>query len=961
MAGTMKYKGFSLIHINIRSLLRHIDELQKQLDGFDIIAITETWLTKRADDRLLHFPNFSFIRQDRTYLNEKNIVKKGGGILLYFKTTLEPYITLLDHSTNNKHIEETWVQCKMPGHKNFTLGIIYRPPMGDVETCIKEIDKVLLATLGKGNPMGRELYLLGDFNIDYSKHGDVDKQRLRALEIKFNMSQIIKVPTRITVSSKTTIDLIMTTIGPDLISHHGTLNIIISDHLPVYLVKKKKRDIHKHTYINVRSPTLYTVPDFTNIIYDDPRWVHFWEPGLSPDLLWDIWLDIVMNSLNILCPWKSIKIRENQPDWFDSDVREAIRLKANLFDKAKISRADSDWDDVRRIKRKVRNLIIRKKRAYICNKLIENKNVPRKFWKSINNNLSIGNIKHATPNIRVYNTDRLLVDGLAAATEINNYYSTVGYNLARVFSLAWKANSFNLHLYFANMNFRFIGEKETAALIKTLPSNKSSNVPCITMKYLKDALQITTFEICHILNECLSQTKIPLAWKIGTITPVPKNGPSYNVSDYRPISGLPAPSKLIERAVYNQLVYHLETYGLLDNRQHGFRRDHSTATALFELIQFIYNMLDNKEYVCCIYIDYSKAFDTLDHDILCSKLGKYGLSSSVIAWCRGYLKDRKQCVKINDIVSGAADVTYGVPQGSILGPLLFIIYVNDIFKQFCDEDPKILLYADDTVLYYAHTSLKQLENVMSAGLCKLSGWCDLNKLTINKSKTKFEVFRPKNVCINARDKFEVKIGNVPLEEVDTYTYLGVKLDTKLKLDGFLKGKCNKINIRLYQLGKIRKYITNNIANLIYKQTIVPLFDYADFLIESGQNVLVERLDSLHSKALQIIDCKANRRAGDTQLEYIYKLHSPLTRRREHHCAIMYGLSRKQLNLDVRRPKIKLRSRNNVKFKSYVRNLVGLDKSPMLRGVRLWDQIPQSVQRALTKVKFKAGLKNVRLK
>ena len=776
MAGVTKTKGFSLIHLNIRSLLRNVDEFQKQMNGFDIIAITETWLTERADDRLLTFPNYSFIRRDRKYLNRNNKTKKGGGIIIYFKAILEPYITTIDHDVNNKHIEELWVQCSRPGHKKFILGVVYRPPAGEVATCIKEIDKVLLITLSKGNPTDKELYLMGDLNIDYSKGGDVNKLRLKTLETKYNLSQIVKVPTRITLNSKSIIDLILTTLSPELIVNSGTLNIVISDHLPVYLIKKRKRDSHQCKNIYIRSTSLYTVADYANIIYDDPRWKQFWEPGVSPDDLWELWLKIVLDSLNILCPWKSIAIRENQPDWFDTDVRKAIQEKSDFFKKIKYSRLQTNWEKLKIIKGKVRNLIIKKKRSYICGKLHENKNVPRKFWKSINNNLFVGNIKTRTSNIRVYNSERVLVDGLAAATEINNFYSNVGYNLARAFTTCWKPNNFNYQLYFDNMQFRFIGEKETVALIKSLPLSKSSNVQGITMNYLKDALLISAFEICHILNESLLRAVIPAAWKIGTITPVPKKGPSHSVSDYRPISGLPAPSKLIERAVHNQLIYHLESYGLLDNRQHGFRRDHSTVTALFELTQFIYNKIDIKEYVCCVYIDYSKAFDTLDHDIMCKKLEKYGLSPAVISWCRNYLSDRKQCVKLNEEVSETTGVSYGVPQGSILGPLLFIIYVNDVFMHFNENDPKILLYADDTVLYYAHTQLKELECIMSTGLRRLYEWCNLNKLTINISKTKYEVFRPKCYIKTENDRLEIKIGNIFLEEVETYTYLGVKLD-----------------------------------------------------------------------------------------------------------------------------------------------------------------------------------------
>ena len=164
------------------------------------------------------------------------------------------------------------------------------------------------------------------------------------------------------------------------------------------------------------------------------------------------------------------------------------------------------------------------------------------------------------------------------------------------------------------------------------------------MKYLRDGLIIAATEVCHILNECIQTMTMPDSRKIATITPIPKNGQSKHIVDYRPISVLPAPSKLIERAVYNQIVYHLEIYGLLDNRQHGFRKDHSTSSAVYNLIQYIYESLDSRKYICCVFIDYSKAFDTLDHDIFCKKLQCFGLNNTVVSWCTYYLKHRKQCV-----------------------------------------------------------------------------------------------------------------------------------------------------------------------------------------------------------------------------------------------------------------------------------------------------------------------------
>ena len=181
------------------------------------------------------------------------------------------------------------------------------------------------------------------------------------------------------------------------------------------------------------------------------------------------------------------------------------------------------------------------------------------------------------------------------------------------------------------------------------------------MIYLRDGLLITVTELCHILNESVRTMRMPSSWKIATITPIPKSGQSKHMVDYRPISVLPAPSKIIERAVYNQIVYHLESCGLLDGRQHGFRRDHSTSSAIYTLIQYIYENLDKRNYVCCVYIDYSKAFDTLDHDIFCKKLRNFGLNNTVIEWCRDYLQHRQLCVKVEDNVSELKQITYEYP------------------------------------------------------------------------------------------------------------------------------------------------------------------------------------------------------------------------------------------------------------------------------------------------------------
>ena len=174
----------------------------------------------------------------------------------------------------------------------------------------------------------------------------------------------------------------------------------------------------------------------------------------------------------------------------------------------------------------------------------------------------------------------------------------------------------------------------------------------------------------------------------------------------------------------------------------------------------------------------------------------------------------------------------------------------------------------------------------------------------------------------------------------------------------MKEKCRRVNERIYQLGKLRKYITNGIANIIYKQAIVPLIDYADFLIESGPTYYIDRVNSLHEKAVYIIDCNAHKNVSVKNLETMYRLEPPLRRRTEHHAAIMFRLSKGGQPLDKHRPTINLRSRKKVRFRLHHRNMQRFLKSPLSRGIKIWDRIPHAIQRSTTKVKFKNSLKQI---
>ena len=241
---------------------------------------------------------------------------------------------------------------------------------------------------------------------------------------------------------------------------------------------------------------------------------------------------------------------------------------------------------------------------------------------------------------------------------------------------------------------------------------------------------------------------------------------------------------------------------------------------------------------------------------------------------------------------------------------------------------------------------------MNDALGNVWKWCKMNRLSINTNKTKYMTIDPYKKIDAWSDSPRIVLGDASLEQVPSYNYLGVLLDDKLTFNVFMKEKCRKINMRVYQLGKMRKYMDSGIANTVYKQTIIPLFDYADFLVDGGPKCYQNRLTTLHEKSIKIIDCNMHKNASIRELESMFNLQPPSRRRSEHHAAIMYRLSKDACLLDTLRPKINLRSRKKVQFKHPLRNMQRLLKSPLSRGIKIWDRIPQAIQRSLNKLSLK---------
>ena len=330
-------------------------------------------------------------------------------------------------------------------------------------------------------------------------------------------------------------------------------------------------------------------------------------------------------------------------------------------------------------------------------------------------------------------------------------------------------------------------------------------------------------QLVFLINNVFRIGIFPDVWKLATVIPLFKGGNAKNVANFRPVSLLPLPSKIIEKIIHNRISNHLEAFGLLDDKQGGFRKNHSTINTIAKLTGDIFEGINNRNMTVACFIDMAKAFDTVNHNILCKKLLKIGVSGILSKLISNYLSNRKQCTLANGITSSYHNIVCGVPKGSILGPLLFIIYMNHL-KNIC-KNSKYLLFADDTVIYNTK-EIVQATIELESDLNNFKTWCDQNQLTMNVQKTKYVIFGMRSQTKHIF-QHELFIQRQKLNKVASYKYLGMILDMNLTFNNHLQQVNNVVSHKCLLLSKLRKYINTYTAIILYKSMILPIMEYGD--------------------------------------------------------------------------------------------------------------------------------------
>ena len=428
----------------------------------------------------------------------------------------------------------------------------------------------------------------------------------------------------------------------------------------------------------------------------------------------------------------------------------------------------------------------------------------------------------------------------------NNYFSNIAEKL--VSEIPSTNKSPENYLRNRNPKSFFLSNveaNEIEAVISELKDN-GCGIFKFSTRVLNEVKPIISSSLSIIINLCATQGYFPTQLKKGCITPVYKKGDKAEINNYRPVCSLSPLSKIIEKVIYNRMVKFIDINNIFSDSQFGFRKKLSTETALIYSIDFVHDGLTKKQFVGSIFMDLSKAFDVMSHSILKVKLEHYGFRGDFLNFLMSFLENREYFVNINGFNSSSKIVNIGVPQGSTLGPLLFLLYVNDM--RFCSTLLKFIQFADDTTILMRYRDFQQLKIALKTETEKVIEWLTTNKLVINLSKTHSMLFTFKR----GNYSLDMKIGNNILEEKSETLFLGIVIDNKLNWKPHITHLCNKISKIIALLRFLRSSFPKRILKTLYMSLIHSYVNYCNIIWGAAEKGNLKPIHILQKKAVRII-------------------------------------------------------------------------------------------------------------
>jgi exonuclease III len=826
-----KYKNLNhlakLAHINARSVPKHIHEIEKLLKdiNFDCLGVSETFISEDTPVSLYQIPGYKFINKSRDK-------KCRGGIGIYVNENL-PF-KLIKLPSELVQPEMFFIEVQI-GMVKMAIGVIYKSPLIPY-SIYAAIHENLSAVTNKYE----HCLIMGDVNINHLQpESSPCKFFTTYVTEPFALSQIITEPTRITSTSSTLIDVMLISC-PENVKVQGVVDTPgISDHCLTFMAYSLKKPKFK--------PKMVTRRDFRN--FNKNAFLH--DMSIAPwgniqavddddvDNKVVIFENIHRDIIDKHAPFRTFRVTRPATPWMNDAIKELMDDRdkyKNKFNNDKKPETELLYKDLRN---RVTHAI-RQSKIKCFNDKINTKIKDSKSFHQALKNFSIVESKINGHDQCSFNPTALNEaflknnNGKVSETLINDEVNEI--------LKTSKAASFS---------FSEVTDHQVLKMVRTLKSN-ACGVDGISAYFLKLGIEHSVYAFTEIINASLKFKIFPERWKKALVKPLPKVPFPTIASDYRPISLLPAFSKILEKLVAKQMVDYLKETGFLDNLQSAYKPCHSTITALLNVTDDIYEALENSEITFLILLDYSKAFDCANHKLILAKLQAAGFQDDALSFIKSYLSGRSQKVVAGSQESSWESVLNGVPQGSVLGPLLFTILVSDISDVI--KRGRYHLYADDTQLYYtckvedANKTIAQI----NSDLENISNYSKRNCLKLNAGKSKYIIIgsRPNLKKLKNTTLDEIKLGPDTIEREYAVKNLGIMFDEHLS---WVK-QVNLIVAKAY--GKLRhayrfKHFLSPQAKWCLSETyILSQFNYGDIVLQGLSNQLIYKIQKVQNSCIR---------------------------------------------------------------------------------------------------------------
>ena len=784
-----------ILYANARSLRNKFTDLEEVAftENYDVIGITETWLNTENRDFLAEYklPGYTTFEKSRT---DKN----GGGVLLYVKDHLNPVQLLKPQILN---IDALYLQLKDNRDKKIVIGLIYRPPAQPVHTdseIYEQISEVCDS---------QDTIMMGDFNLPVPTWGEPinlrNGQDLYTNLQESSLTQLVHSPTR----GNNILDLVLTT-NEDLID-----NLVVnsefsnSDHRAISFTlsfTNQKQNISNQK-----------IPDFRKANFQKLReivagtdWNHFSNRN-DINAQWEFLTETYGKAVQECIPLKKRRTEhKTKPIWWNNEIATCLRDKKNAHNRLRVLNNDEERAKFTDLRRKAKRLINQSKRSKELHIANQSKSNPKEFFRYVREKRVV------TSNIGP------LTDENGAITQDEHHMSNI---LNTFFASVFTTENtddipepppmqIDNNNSLININ---INENDVLHCIDQLKLNKSPGPDTISPHVLKEAKKEFTKPLTALFNRSLQLGIVPDDWKLANVTPIFKKGSKSLPSNYRPISLTSVVCKMLETLIRDKLVNHLEENKLLRDTQHGFRNKRSCLTNLLDFLYDVFNLYDESKAVDVIYLDFQKAFDKVPHKRLLVKLKAHGIDGLVLRWIENWLCNRKQRVVINGKASNWTDVTSGVPQGSVLGPILFLVYINDIDEGLTCTISK---FADDTKIANNVLTNDQVQEFQT-NLGKLSNWAKTWQMSFNTDKCKVLHIGYRN------EKRNYLMDGRQLKSTDKENDLGVTISSNLKPSQQCSEVAKKANMLVGFIGRSFEYKSRATIIPLYNALVRPIMEY----------------------------------------------------------------------------------------------------------------------------------------